>query len=264
MHIGQLPKHQISICILASGSKGNSVYVSDGITSLLIDAGLSGAEMKKRFESRGLALENLDAVLVTHEHSDHVQGVGVLSRRYRLPVYMNPKTFHASAFKIGKLHETRTFRCGTDFTLNSFTIRPFSVSHDASDTSGFTIHFNGAKIGIATDLGIATNMVKDRLTGCDVLILEANHDPEMLITGPYSWPLKQRVKGRTGHLANFETRALLDELKHGGLAHVILAHMSETNNTPEKALNEIAPVFNESSTQVSVACQDEAGRILKI
>jgi phosphoribosyl 1,2-cyclic phosphodiesterase len=252
-------KKTLSVCILASGSKGNSIYISDGETSVLLDAGLSGVEIERRLKIAGHCPDCLQAILVSHEHSDHIKGVGILSRRYNLPVYMSADTQKASTHIVGKLSETISFQCGNTFRINTLTVRPFSLSHDAADPSGFTFSSGNIKIGIATDLGIATAMVKSHLKDCTALILEANHDPDMLINGPYPWPLKQRVKGKTGHLSNKDSGTLLKELLHENLNHVILAHLSETNNTPEKALSEIGPALNEAKTKLSVAEQNRCG-----
>ncbi len=246
----------ICLCMLASGSKGNSVYVSDGRTAILVDAGLSGIEIERRMKSRDLNPESLDAILVSHEHDDHIRGVGVLSRRYGLPVYISAKTCEAASPQLKNLKKTVAFNCGASFKINTLNIHPFSISHDAADPAGFTISLNQKKIGIATDLGIATAMVRHHLQACDLLILEANHDPEMLISGPYPWHLKQRVNGRTGHLSNRDSRILLEEIQHQQLQHVILAHLSETNNTPEKALAEICRAINPLHTQLTVSSQD--------
>ncbi len=253
--------YNLAVCLLASGSKGNAIYVSDGTTALLIDAGLSGIEIERRLKSKGLSAENLDAILVSHEHSDHIQGVGILSRRYRLPVFMNAKTQQAALPQIGKISKLQNFECGRPFSIKSLTIHPFSISHDASDPAGFTIQHNGSKIGIATDLGIATAMVKDHLKGCHLVILEANHDPTMLFEGPYPWPTKQRIKGRSGHLSNEESSALLKEIRHTQLECVILAHLSETNNTSQKALSAVGPTVSPGNTRIAVACQDACGEI---
>ena len=196
----------ICLCVLASGSKGNSIYVSDGCTAILVDAGLSGIEIERRMKSRDLSPESLNAIVVTHEHDDHIRGVGILSRRYGLPVYISAKTREAASPQLKNLKKTVAFDCGTSFDINTLNIHPFSISHDAADPAGFTIALNQMKIGIATDLGIATAMVRHHLQACDLLILEANHDPEMLINGPYPWHLKQRVNGRTGHLSNRDSR----------------------------------------------------------
>ena len=249
--------------MLASGSKGNAVYLSNGATSLLIDAGLSGLEIQRRLASKGLRPEDLDAILVSHEHADHVQGVGVLSRRFNLPVYINKGTFDAAS-GIGKLSDPRAFDCGTAFRIGQLNIHPFSLSHDAKDPSGFTFGQNGKKIGFATDLGIATAMVKSHLADCTVLILEANHDPIMLEKGPYPWPLKQRIKSRTGHLSNMASKELLEEIRHNRMEHVILAHLSETNNTPDKAFQAVEPALSNSGIRLSVATQDGSGEILYV
>lgn len=235
-------KDMMSVCVLASGSKGNAVFVCDGSTAILVDAGLSGIEIERRMRSKGFSPGDIDAILISHEHSDHIRGAGVLARRFHLPVYISPKTYQAAASHLGPIRDLRNFECGSGFEINTLSVRPFSVSHDAEDPAGFTIHRNGMKIGIATDLGFATAMVKTHLKDCAILILEANHDPEMLLNGPYPWPLKQRVRSRIGHLSNEDSKELLREITHDRLLHVILAHLSETNNTPQKALSAISQV----------------------
>ncbi|MCP4109021.1 MAG: MBL fold metallo-hydrolase [Desulfobacteraceae bacterium] len=256
MNINNKSDCNLSVCILASGSKGNAVYISDGSTSLLVDAGLSGIEIERRMKSRALCPGNLDAILVSHEHEDHTRSVGVLSRRFNLPVYINRKTEQAASPCIGKINSIKHFECGCGLKINTLAIHPFSISHDAEDPAGFTVAQNGTKIGIATDLGIATSMVREHLKGCSMLILEANHDPDMLIKGPYPWPLKQRIRSRTGHLSNEDSKELLYEIKHSRLSHVILAHLSEKNNTPQKALNEVGSAMNGCNTRLSVAVQN--------
>jgi len=258
------PDFNLSICILASGSRGNAIFVSSGSTSILIDAGLSGIEIERRLKHRGLCPKNLDAILVSHEHTDHIQGVGVLSRRFKLPVYLSTRTQKAALSQLGNLHHFKNFECGTTFKINNLSIHPFSISHDAQDPAGFTVNQNGTKIGIATDLGIATSMVKDHLKGCVLLILEANHDEDMLINGPYPWPVKQRIKSRTGHLSNAASKALLNELQHDRLKHVMLAHLSETNNTPKKAVNEVRQALTRCTATIGVASQDESGSLFHI
>jgi phosphoribosyl 1,2-cyclic phosphodiesterase len=259
--LNQCPDFTLSVFILASGSKGNAIYVSDGTTSILVDAGLSGIEIQRRLDTKGLFPDNLNAIIVSHEHSDHVQGVGVLSRRFNIPVYISPKTKEASQ-QLGSVCDLRHFECGTAFNINDLFIHPFSISHDAADPAGFTVEKNGTKIGIATDLGIATLMVKEHLKECDLLILEANHDPDMLINGPYPWPLKQRIKSRTGHLSNNDSATLLKELLHDRFCHVILAHLSETNNTPEKVLSTVGDALINCKTRIDVATQDRCTNIL--
>lgn len=254
---------QLAVCMLASGSKGNAVYISDGRTSVLLDAGLSGIEVERRLQSRNLSAHQLNAIIVSHEHTDHIQGVGVLSRRYRLPVFMSRKTAKA-ALQLGKVHDVRYFDCGTAFQINRLVFRPFSISHDAEDPAGFTVSKDGSKLGIATDLGIVTGVVREQLSGCNALILEANHDPDMLINGPYPWPLKQRIQSRLGHLSNHASENLLREVVHRQLRHVILAHLSETNNTPEHAYAAVAPALGPHRIELVVAAQDHCSEIIPI
>ncbi len=257
----QNPDIKLFVCMLASGSKGNAIYISDNSTSILVDSGLSGVEIERRLKSRGLNPSELDAVLVTHEHADHIHGVGILSRRFSLPVYISRKTGMGIPSKIGYIRDMVNFECGTTFMLKTLKIHPFSVSHDAADPAGFTITQDGAKIGIATDLGIATSMAIEHLKGCSLLILEANHDPDMLVNGPYPWPIKQRIKSRTGHLSNEDSKKLIMKIKHSRLKHVILAHLSEINNTPEKALSVVGEAINLSETKIDVAMQDRCGKL---
>jgi phosphoribosyl 1,2-cyclic phosphodiesterase len=257
------PDYNLSVCVLASGSKGNAIFISSGDTSLLIDAGLSGIEIERRLKSRGLDPKDLDGILVSHEHHDHIHGVGILSRRFKLPVYINSKTRKAAVSQLGSLHDFKKFECGSMFTINNLSIHPFSISHDATDPCGFTVNQDGTKIGIATDLGVATAMVKEHLKGCTLLILEANHDEKMLIDGPYPWPVKQRIKSKTGHLSNAASKTLLNELQHDGLKNVMLAHLSETNNTPQKAVNEVGQALTRCKARLDVALQDECGVLLR-
>lgn len=246
----------LQVCVLASGSRGNAVFISDGATTVLVDAGLSGIEIQRRLGARGLADRRIDAIVVTHEHNDHIQGVGVLSRRFKIPVYVSSPTLAAAAAPMGKVFAQHSFVCGRAFAVGRLAFHPFATSHDAADPAGFVIGCGGIKIGIATDLGIATGLVRTHLQTCDLLVLEANHDPLMLEQGPYPWPLKQRIKGRSGHLSNQDSRCLLQDLRHDGLRHVVLAHLSEINNTPEMAVAEVSQALS-GRTQLHVALQDK-------
>ncbi|MFO7494491.1 MAG: MBL fold metallo-hydrolase [Desulfobacterales bacterium] len=255
----------LTVCVLASGSRGNAIYVADATTAVLIDAGLSGVEIERRLRSRGLSPDRLNAVLVTHEHDDHIRGVGVLSRRYRLPVYITAPTLKVAGAQLGRLHAICDFQCGHGFQIDALHFRPFALCHDAEDPTGFTVSANGTRLGIATDLGIATALVHENLKDCAALILEANHDPLMLENGPYPWPLKQRIKSRSGHLANSEARQLLSAVRHPRLRHVILAHLSEKNNSPEKALAEVGLALQQAcGIDLTVAAQESAGHLIAL
>jgi phosphoribosyl 1,2-cyclic phosphodiesterase len=254
-----------SVCVLASGSKGNAIYVSDGRSSILIDAGLSAVEIERRLLSRNLRPESLDALVVSHEHSDHIQGAGPLSRRYRLPVYINEPTLAAAEAQLGTIRRTVKFHPGVSFTVGDLCLHPFSVSHDASESVGFTVAAGGTKIGIATDLGTATQLVSHHLKGCTLMVLEANHDPKMLEEGPYPWHVKQRIQSRLGHLSNQACRDLLGEVFHRGLRHVILGHMSETNNTPDKALSVVGEALSGNKVvDLRAAAQHVAGEVIRV
>jgi len=181
-----------------------------------------------------------------------------------LPLYISARTHHAALAQLGGINVCHHFICGDSFAINTLTIHPFSLSHDAQDPSGFTFQSGGVSVGLATDLGVATSLVKERLKGCRALILEANHDSEMLINGTYPWPVKQRIQGRGGHLSNDESMRLLAELDHTGLTHVVLAHLSHENNTPERALATVGNALHGSKTSLSVALQDRCGEVLYI
>ena len=257
----QCADYNLAVCVLASGSKGNAIYLSDGFTSILIDAGLSATEIKRRLKSRGLNPKDLDAILVTHEHSDHIQAVGVLSRQLKLPIYLSRSIEKKVSIRNG-VHEIRTFSSGSTFQINNLAVHPFAVCHDAADPVGFTIGQNGSRIGVATDLGTATSHVTENLKHCHLLILEANHDMDMLINGPYPWYLKRRIQSRSGHLSNEQSKQLLLELQHQGLEQVILAHLSQTNNTPQKVLAEVSTALTHCKPRLTVASQHRCSEVI--
>ena len=258
-----MKNNSFCVCPLASGSKGNSLFVSCSNSSILIDAGLSGVEMERRLNLLNIDPESLTAIIITHEHSDHIKGAGILSRRYKLPLYITPKTYGACQ-SIGKIEDLRFFECGTSFNIDQIQVNPFSISHDAEDPAGLTLEYKNYKIGIATDLGIATSLVKEHLKGSNLLYLESNHDPEMLINGPYPWHLKQRIKGRMGHLSNTDAKILVSELRNDRLKHVILAHLSEENNCPRKAAREVSEGLNGSNIGLHVAKPNEPGMLIRL
>jgi phosphoribosyl 1,2-cyclic phosphodiesterase len=254
----------LRLCILASGSRGNAIHVSDGTTAILFDAGMSGAALQRRMARRLLRPEAIDAIVVSHEHNDHIQGVGVMARRFGATVYVSRPTHEAARKALGKIDRITHFSCGSPFEVGRMRIHPFSTSHDASDPAGFTISSNGCKIGIATDLGVVTELVRTHLARCNALVLEANHDPQLLEGGPYPWPLKQRIRSRNGHLSNEDTGNLLATLIHPGLQHVILAHLSAENNTPERALSTVSAAIGMRPLNLSVARQDTCTRVFRV
>lgn len=234
------------VCLLASGSKGNSIYLEAGNTRLLIDAGLAAREIVDRLAAVAVDAATLDAVLVTHEHGDHVRGVGAVARRLKLPVFVSYPTSRTIAPLLKKC-DVVEFEAGHSFAFRDLLIDPFPVTHDAVDPVGFLIEGGEGAAGIATDFGVATRLVHEKLKRCRHLVLEFNHDEEMLLNGPYPWHLKQRIRSRHGHLSNFDSRTLLEELLHEGLESLFLAHLSEVNNHPDVARREARVVLDSAT-----------------
>lgn len=222
------------LSLLASGSKGNSLFLETDACRLLIDAGLSGRETITRLASIGVDADTLDGIMVTHEHGDHIRGVGSLARRLKIPVLCSSLLLQAARHAIGKA-DFIEFEAGSPFAFKGVSVDPFPVTHDACDPVGFRIESGEGCIGFATDLGIATRLTQEKLKGCRALVLEFNHDEQMLQDGPYPWHLKQRIRSRHGHLSNSEGANLLEELLHPELQGVFLSHLSEVNNDPALA-----------------------------
>ena len=234
----------MKFCVLGSGSRGNCTYIETGNTSILIDAGFSGKEIARRLALINRSPAQLRAIFVTHEHNDHIAGVGVLSRRFQLPVYANIGTFKASEKKLGKVFEFREFSTGVTFPFAGFEIHPFAVSHDTADPVGFVVQSDGRSLGYCTDTGRITKLMEYLLGRCHGLILEANHDPGMLQDGPYPLALKQRVRSNMGHLANGDAACFVRSLEKGPLQTLVLAHLSETNNHPDLVVQAIQDACN--------------------
>lgn len=222
--------------VLASGSKGNSSLVCSAKTRILVDAGTTCKELVRRLGKTSVEAKCLDALLISHEHGDHVSAAGTISRRFDLPVFMTQGTLEHLPANTGQLSSVTIFSTGRSFDVGDLRIHAFATSHDAGDSAGFIIEHEGARLGICTDLGIATKLVKVKLRGCHGLILEANHDVEMLMNGPYEWFLKQRIRSAHGHLSNEEACELLEAVHHEQMRCVVFAHLSETNNHPDLVL----------------------------
>jgi phosphoribosyl 1,2-cyclic phosphodiesterase len=236
----------VSVSVLASGSRGNSTMVQSSSTRILVDAGLSCRETLKRLKAAGSDPRAISAILITHEHSDHVSGLLVLARKLKIPVYMTGATHDAWAKSVrdsdketdpasAELPRFQEFSSGRRFSVGDIEIMPFTIPHDAVDPVGFTLRAEGVKVGIATDLGYIPPSICDHLRGCDLLLLESNHDIEMLRVGPYPWSVKQRVMSRVGHLSNDALAQFFTNDYDGCAAYVVLAHLSEQNNHPELA-----------------------------
>jgi phosphoribosyl 1,2-cyclic phosphodiesterase len=236
----------VRVCLLASGSKGNAILVDTGSSKILVDAGLSASEILNRLALIGVEGSQLDAVLISHEHTDHVRGAGALCRKLKIPLFLSYPTCREINHLLNKV-EVVEFESGYPFTFKDLLIDPFPITHDACDPVGFIIECRDGKLGIATDLGIATRLVTEKLKDSRILVLEFNHDEEMLLNGPYPWHLKQRIKSRHGHLSNMESAQVLDEIIHPNLEGIFLAHLSEVNNDPSIALNSAAVLLDQSN-----------------
>ncbi len=224
---------------IASGSSGNCLYAGNGENSLLIDAGISKKRIVGGLETINVSPENIDGILITHEHSDHIKGLGVMLRAYGTKVYATEETFDEimRTNAIGKV-DTTLFNCvkpDKEFKVGSLNVKPFSISHDAVNPICFTISDFSGKIGIATDLGYYDDYIIDNLMDSQILLLEANHDVNMLQVGVYPYRLKQRILGNKGHLSNENCARLICRLLEGGLRYVFLGHLSKENNFPELA-----------------------------
>lgn len=229
----------MQVSILGSGSKGNSVYVElDGVR-LLIDAGISASRIVKALRTSGVQPQDIDAVLITHEHIDHVRGLKTLAKQYHLPILATKGTL--SGIEGASAFQTEMQTISGDFTVNGVTVRPFPISHDAAEPCGFRIT-GSACCTIATDLGVVTDAVQDAMEGADVLVLEANHDADLLRQGGYPWPLKRRILSNRGHLANGDAAWALTRMKKPP-RKVYLAHLSEENNRPVLARDTVTSIL---------------------
>ena len=229
----------LKICILASSSAGNSAFLSTGRTRILIDAGLSRRELARRLAAIGEDIDALDAVLVTHEHSDHVTGLPALGRKARrpFPVYLTRGCAESIVWGEGDAAARRppleVFQAGTGFSVGDFDVASFTIPHDATDPVGYTVSAHGLKAALATDLGYITESLRIHLRGADLVILESNHDLEMLRVGPYPWSIKQRVMSRRGHLSNEGAAEFIERDLDTCVSTIVLGHISEHNNHPE-------------------------------
>ena len=226
------------VCVLSSGSRGNCVYIEGGDNAILIDNGLAFREIKSRLDIAGLDLSRIKATLITHEHSDHIKGVGVMSRATGCEVYCNNECYNAFSHKVGDFNyvgNNPNYDAG--FEAHGFEIKPFRTPHDAVYSVGYRVSFEGKSVVLATDLGTITPAVYNHLSGSDLTIIESNHDVHMLKNGSYPMSLKARILGRNGHLSNDDTAHVISDLALSGTDKFILAHLSEDNNMPKLAFD---------------------------
>ncbi len=240
----------MKLCVLGSGSSGNCTFVASGATRILIDAGLSGRETERRLGEIGESSSGINAICVTHEHSDHIAGLGVLHSRFGIPLYANGGTVE-SLRRVPRLAriEWRVFSTGSPFRVGGLDIEPFSVSHDAYEPVGFVVSSGRARAGIVTDIGVSTHLVRERLRGCSALVVESNHDESMLSDARRPWFLKQRIAGRQGHMSNQSAAEMIAEVAGPDLCCVYLSHLSSDCNRPELALGAARAALNRRGLQ---------------
>lgn len=240
---------------LGSGSKGNATLVESEKTTLVVDCGFSLKEFCRRLNILNKQPEDLTAILVTHEHTDHVQGVARLSRQFNLPVYLSRGTFAAT--KDTAFHKTCYIKADSEFKIDNITCQPFTVPHDAREPCQFTFASNNRRLGLLTDTGCITPHIINVLGGCHALMLECNYEPERLVKSPYPASLKQRVNGSWGHLSNQQAKEFLQKLDTSQLQCLVGMHLSEQNNHPDLALKTMQEGLESSDDWISVACQKE-------
>ena len=232
----------LRVSILASGSSGNCTLIETSQTRLLVDAGLGKRETLRRLTVNEQSTERLDGIVISHEHSDHISGLAALLAKWCATVYLTPATHAETLRLLPEPHARRLARvdfieAGRSFAIGDIEVAPFSIPHDATDPVGFTFRAGGVKVAVVTDLGYMPELVKHHLRDCDAVVLESNHDIEMLKVGPYPWHIKQRVMSRTGHLSNDSVSQFLADPEgfDGRPRYLVLAHLSENNNNPDVA-----------------------------
>ncbi len=247
---------------MGSGSGGNSTLIEGGGTVILLDAGLSYLRVRRELAMLDIDPERVDAILLTHEHADHCRFAGELARRLGCPIHGTRGTLEALSWFLKGREGLRPFEVGLNLEIDSLKIEAFPVFHDAIDPCGYLIRDGEHSVGLATDLGVVSRAILDSLAACDAVILESNHDLEMLRNGPYPWELKQRIRSQIGHLSNQDAGEALAELARGGrLKTALLAHLSQYNNRPELALQTVQSHLN-GRIEVLLTCQDRRSQLL--
>lgn len=240
---------------LGSGSRGNATVIEAGATRLLLDCGFTVRELERRLSQVDIAAESLDAVLLTHEHQDHLRGAGALARRYGIPVWLTHGTFRSP--RLGGLPDPRLIHSHqAPFQIGGIEIAPYPVPHDAREPVQFVFRSGRSRLGILTDTGMITPHIVGMLASCTALLIECNHDTEMLANGPYPPPLQRRVGGRLGHLSNRQAADLLTCLDHARLEHLVVGHLSEKNNTPVLVREALLSVSPGVESRLTLTCQD--------
>ncbi|MCC8169181.1 MAG: MBL fold metallo-hydrolase [Oscillospiraceae bacterium] len=228
----------INFTSLISGSSGNASYISDGKTHILVDCGMSGKQLAQALATIGASPEQLSALLITHEHSDHIKGAGVVARRYGLPIYATSGTHSAMDIGSVKDEQIKIIDVDDDFEIGTIGVRAFDIPHDAANPVGYSFYIDQKKVSVATDIGHMHKSLVENIMKSNIVLLESNHDVDMLQFGPYPFSLKQRILSDTGHLSNENAAQTALQLVNSGTEHIMLGHLSKENNHPEIALME--------------------------
>ncbi len=263
------------LCSIASGSSGNCIYVGSHKTHLLIDTGISKKRIEESLAELGITGEELDGILITHEHVDHIQGLGVFSRKYKVPIYATKGTICGicGCKNIGEMPDGLYHEIKADerFCIGDIEVLPFSISHDANEPTGFRLEAEEKAVAVATDLGYYDDYIVENLKGLDAIVIEANHDVHMLEVGPYPYHLKQRVLGRLGHLSNELTGRLLCNILYENLKYIVLGHLSKENNYAELAVETVKlevtmgdTPYNGEDLSLMVANRDRISKVLDV
>ncbi len=242
--------NSIKFCSLISGSSGNCSFFTDGKTNILIDCGMSGKNLEKALLSIGTHAQDIDALLITHEHNDHIRGAGIVSRRYNIPIYATVGTHKCANIGDIKDENRKLIKPNSDFEIGTLGIRAFEIPHDSAEPVAYSMFSQGKKYTSATDMGYISNNLFNEIKGSDCILLESNHDIEMLKVGPYPYPLKQRILSNVGHLSNEVAAQAALALVKTGTQKIMLGHLSENNNRPEIAQLETYNYLTQAGVKV--------------
>lgn len=259
----------MEFCSLYSGSSGNSLYVGTERTKILVDSGLSGKKIQEGLKEAGLNPCDINGIVITHEHDDHIKSAGILSRRFNIPIYANTKTWEAMIKSVGDIQKDniKIFDGYNSFEIGDITVVPYAIPHDAASPCGYSFVNGSNKVSIATDMGHISETVKNNIRDSDFILLESNHDVEMLKVGPYPYPLKLRILSEVGHLSNEDCGKMIVDILNSRIKKVMLGHLSKTNNYPELAVRTVLSVLEMNGIKdgrdvdIDIAYRDRVGRM---
>lgn len=261
---------KLKFCSLYSGSSGNCQYIKTENATILVDAGLSGKKIQQEISNIGEDPKKIDAIFITHEHIDHVQGAGIMSRRLNVPIYANEKTWQAMSPIIGEIKSENIKILEGCAEISDLTVMSFDISHDAAHPVGYNIFYKNKKISLVTDTGCTNELIQKSIMDSDLLLVEANHDEDLVLIGPYPWPLKRRVLGEFGHMSNDTAGNLISSVVKRGNEIVLLGHLSKENNFPELAYKTVENILKENSIDVnpginlSMTYRDKSSKVYEI